>query len=106
MPQDPDTAMLDALAEILADRVIEMVSRSHPGGDRVFRRRVARFYLRQLTGRTSPPGQISTQEIASGLGISYNRASQLTTNGLLKTKDALERHGLGFRQLLAHISKP
>lgn len=98
--------MLDALAEILAERVIEMVSQSHPGGGRVFRRKVARFYLRQLTGRAAPPGQISTKEIAAGLGMSTNRAVRLEINARLKTKDALERNGDGFRELLALLHKP
>lgn len=101
-PDPPDT---DALAELLADRVLAMVAESHPHGSPLLRRRAARLYLRQLTGRAAPPGSISTADLAAALGLSRSAAARLETRALLRAKDALQRRGESFPALLSHLTQ-
>jgi hypothetical protein len=75
MTHDPQAE--DSLAETLADRVIELVDASHPTADPKFRRRVARLYLRQLTGSEKPPGEISCRALGKTLGVSGQRISEI-----------------------------
>jgi hypothetical protein len=59
----------DDLAEFLAERASSLVDESHPQASPAFRRRLARLYLRQLTGSERPPGQVSSTSLAKALGV-------------------------------------
>ena len=82
MTPDPHTE--DALAELLADRVIEMVQASHPTACPKFRRRMARLYLRQLTGSEQAPGRISMRRLAPHLGTSKTLIHNIEHGALAK----------------------
>lgn len=79
-----DSQAEDLAAEALADAVIALVHESHPHASPKFRRRVARLYLRQLTGSEKPPGQISTARVGKALGLSQQRASETQASALAK----------------------
>jgi hypothetical protein len=91
MPSDPTDE--DTIATDLADATIRLVDESHPHASPKFRRRIARLYLRQLTGSEKPPGRISDASVASYIGISKQRASETKQTALGKLYLALrERH--------------
>jgi DNA-directed RNA polymerase sigma subunit (sigma70/sigma32) len=103
MPTDPE----DRLAEILADRVIDMVAASLPHAGPVMRRRAARLYLRQITGRAAPHGygpQRSVAAVAATMGISRSQVTRLETRAILKMKDSLRRRGESFDSLISLIT--
>jgi hypothetical protein len=74
----------DALAETLADAVIDLVNESHPAASPKFRRRIARLYLRQLTGSEQRPGRISMRRLAPHLGVSKTLIHDIEHQALAK----------------------
>jgi hypothetical protein len=91
MPTEPTDD--DAIATALADGVIALVDESHPHASPKFRRRIARLYLRQLTGTEKPPGRISNASVGSYIGLSRQRASETQQIALAKLYRAItERH--------------
>lgn len=83
----------DALATALADAAIALVEESHPTAPPVFRRRMARLYLRQLTGSEKPPGQIAAATVARSMGVSKQRGSEIQAVAIAKLYRAiLDRH--------------
>jgi hypothetical protein len=82
MSSDPTDE--DALAASLADAAIRLVEESHPFGSPKFRRRIARLYLRQLTGSEKPPGRITEAAVAKSIGLTKQRASEIKHTALAK----------------------
>lgn len=59
----------------------------------------------QRLGLLPPPGKIGREPMAKALGMSPNTAKRHELTGLLKLRDALERDGLNFREVLRLISQ-
>jgi DNA-binding GntR family transcriptional regulator len=55
----------------------------------LFRRRAAELARRQLIGELPPPGRISQDQLAAGLGLSRHQLRELERRALLKLRRAL-----------------
>jgi DNA-directed RNA polymerase sigma subunit (sigma70/sigma32) len=55
-----------------------------------FRRRAALLLERQRRGEAPPPGEISEEDLAAGLGISRRKLRRLERTALLKLRKALQ----------------
>lgn len=60
-----------------------------PDPDSDFRRRAAALLQRQLAGLVPPPGRISQDELAAGLGLSRRQVRQLEARALQKLRKLL-----------------
>lgn len=75
----------DAIADALADEMLDRASARFPGADTDFVIRVAGLYLAQATGSAPRPGTEMTQEtLADVFGVSREYISQIERNALAK----------------------
>lgn len=82
----------DAIAEALADEVLERIMAAHPNASPAFRKKLVRLYMRQATGRESSPGEISQRALGSYLDLSFRRVSEIESDALAKLRR--HRHSL------------
>lgn len=78
----PDPIDDDAIAEALADEVLDRILSAHPNATAEFRKKLVRLYMRQATGREAVAP--SARSLAEYFGMTHQRVSETTTTALAK----------------------